>query len=209
MGFESNGLNNFSEVSPGGHVFGVENWTWGPPIPRSITFFLDGSAVVCDQYGRHIVAANLEDGTIVKFADSPPDANSEGRIVPRPQFATHAQVLEALKAEGIDWTSYEVRWQDRSRQKKNQTNLTLDRAQKLQARLIQDGNNPVQLGRSISCAGWPQLPYAELKKMPDVPPTPADELAKILDPALRRDALRLRRETDEIRSKELQPVEVE
>ena len=57
--------------------------------------------------------------------------------------------------------------------------------------------------RTLSCAGWPQLPYADLKALPEVPPTPLEELRKIRDPALRKDALRARREADEIRTKEL------
>ena len=40
--------------SPGGFVFGVAGWTWGEQRPTSITFFLDGSAMVCDQHGRPI-----------------------------------------------------------------------------------------------------------------------------------------------------------
>lgn len=53
-------------------------------------------------------------------------------------------------------------------------------------------------------AGWPQLPYAELKKLPELPPTPLEELRKIRDPELRRDALRIRREVDEVKMRDLQ-----
>lgn len=55
----------------------------------------------------------------------------------------------------------------------------------------------------LASAGWPQLPYAQLKSLKEVPPTPLEELRKIADPALRKDALRLRRETDAAREKEM------
>lgn len=60
----------------------------------------------------------------------------------------------------------------------------------------------------LSRAGWPQLTYDELKKLPELPPTPLEELKKIKDPALRKDALRIRREYD-AKLKEEVPVEVE
>ena len=62
---------------------------------------------------------------------------------------------------------------------------------------------------TLASAGWPQLPYAELKKINPLPPTPLDELRKIKDPALRKDALRARREADEIKAKELLATEAE
>lgn len=58
-------------------------------------------------------------------------------------------------------------------------------------------------------AGWPQLPYDKLKELKEVPPTPAEELRKIRDPQLRKDALRLRRETDEQAEKELRAAQEE
>lgn len=64
----------------------------------------------------------------------------------------------------------------------------------------------------LSCAGWPQLPYEQLKKLAELkglPPTPLDELKKITDSTLRKDALRIRREVDEAREKELQAAEDE
>lgn len=48
----------------------------------------------------------------------------------------------------------------------------------------------------LDAAGWPQLPYDELKELVVVPPTPLDELAKIRNKALRLDAMKLRREID-------------
>lgn len=61
----------------------------------------------------------------------------------------------------------------------------------------------------LACAGWPQLPYAELMKLKSLPPTPLEELRKISDPAIRKDALRARRESDAVREKELAAVENE
>lgn len=62
--------------------------------------------------------------------------------------------------------------------------------------------------KTLDWAGWPQLPYDELKELPRVPETPLDELLKIKDKTLRADAVRLRRETDAAaaaeRSEELQ-----
>lgn len=56
---------------------------------------------------------------------------------------------------------------------------------------------------TLTCAGWPQLPYERLKALKELPPTPVDELRKIADPALRKDALRIRREVDAEREKEM------
>ena len=135
--------------SPGGFVFGVQGWDWGEQRPRSITFFLDGTARVCDQHGRPI-KGTVVDGTKAVLFDK----------------CSHAEVIAALDGERIDW-------------------------------------------RTLTCAGWPQLPYAELKKLADLPPTPIDELRKIKDTDLRRDALKMRREMDDVRAKELQAAERE
>jgi hypothetical protein len=145
--------------------FGVQGWTWGEPRPKSITFFLDGTAKVSDQHGRPI-RGTVVDNKEVRFADAAPIADRGGDVVPRPQFASHAQVIAALAAERVDW-------------------LKLDRA------------------------GWPQLPYDELVKLAELPPTPLEELRKIRDPQLRKDALRARREADDARSKEMQEAEQE
>lgn len=56
---------------------------------------------------------------------------------------------------------------------------------------------------TLACAGWPQLPYEQLKALKELPPTPLEELRKITDVDLRKDALRIRREVDEARAKEL------
>ena len=74
--------------------------------------------------------------------------------------------------------------------------------------------------RTLSCAGWPQLPYERLKtlyvfdektKIPvlPLPPTPLDELKKIVNSEARKDALKLRREVDTARQQELKSVEDE
>ena len=73
----------------------------------------------------------------------------------------------------------------------------------------QSGWNPPEGWKGICCAGWPQLPYAELKKLPRLPDTPAEELRKIRDPQLRKDALKMRRELDEVLAKQLEAQEIE
>ena len=61
----------------------------------------------------------------------------------------------------------------------------------------------------VRWAGWPQIPYEELKKLPVLPPTPIEELRKIKDSVLRKDALRIRREVDAAQMAELGMVEAE
>ena len=161
MADNQNAIGGFQ--SPGGFVFGVQGWTWGEPRPKSITFFLDGTAKVCDQHGRPI-KGTVVDNKEVRFAHGPP--SSDDMLGSRSTFATHAQVILALTAERVDW-------------------LKLD------------------------MAGWPQLSYAELVKLPSLPPTPLEELRKIANPALRKDALRARRESDVERAKEMQVSEAE
>lgn len=197
-----------SVKSPGGFTFGIEGWNWAQPIPKSITFFTDGSAMVCDQYGRHIRRAVGLDGAEVHFADTPPAANTEGVVVPRPQYADHAQVIAALAADRFNWLDYEVRYRDRGGNKVR-PGLTLEAANKLRDRLIKDGTHVDGVFRSITCAGWPQLPYDELLELDELPPTPIEELKKIPNAQLRKDALRIRREKNEAMAKELQAAEVE
>ena len=173
MPFEAQGTAVGAIKSPGGFEFGVQGWDWGEPRPRSITFFLDNTAMVCDQHGRAIRGADIN-GQRIWFATTPPDGEAYkdniypqrtitvddgGRKKPIP-LATHAQVIAALEAERIDW-------------------------------------------QALNCAGWPQLPYAALKALPKLPPTPLMELRKIADSTLRKDALRLRREVDEAQRKEM------
>ena len=200
MGFESQGNN----ISPGGFEFGCTGWVWGPPVPKSITFYLDGSCSVCDQYGRHIRCAQLNSGEQIMFADRPPDSPQDGVIVPRPQFASHAQTIAALYAERIDWLAWEVRFRTTGGKDNVRGGLTMEAASKLQEQLLREGKTQVMVTQTIACAGWPQLPYEELKKLKVVPPTPAEELRKINDAVLRRDALRYRREVDEMRVRDRQ-----
>lgn len=117
--------------SSGGFVFGIQGYEYGEVKPKSITFFMDGTAKVCDHRGN----------PISEFA------------------GTHAATIAKLKEIGIDW-------------------------------------------QKLDSAGWPQLPYAELKELVAVPATPFDELMKIRDKSLRADALKLRREVDEARAEE-------
>lgn len=88
--------------SPGGFQFGLQGWNWPEPVPRGITFFLDNTAKVTDQFGRAIKGAII-DGKPVMFAIQAPDADKDGKIVPRPQYATHQQVVAALEHERVDW----------------------------------------------------------------------------------------------------------
>ncbi len=146
--------------SPGGFVFGVQGWMWGPPKPTCITFFIDNTAKVSDQYGRPIRGAVGVDNKEVYFAiTAPPDRKDNPNPKDRKHLATHAQVIEALLNEKVDW-------------------------------------------QTLTYAGFPQLTYGELKKLKQLPPTPVDELLFIPNPALRRDAVRIRRELNEAIDKE-------
>lgn len=181
--------------SPGGYEFGIQGLAYGAPVPKSITFFLDNTCIVCDQYGRVIRTAG-EYGEL-KLAHQPPSATHEGTVVPRPQFATHAQVIAALKLDRFDWQSYEVRFIGRDQQWRTKGGLTLKQAEETQNKLIAEQYAGVVIARTIACAGWPQLPYEELKKLHSIPPTPYEELQKIPDRKLRADALRIRQEVDD------------
>lgn len=161
MADQNNMIGEF--YSPGGFVFGMQGWTYGEPKPVSITFFLDGTARVSDQHGRPIKGTVVNNKEVL-FAQGPPKNDDPPGA--RSHYGTHAQVVEALAKERVNW-------------------------------------------RELSLAGWPQLPYAELKDLPELPPTPLEELRKICDPKLRRDALRARREADEIMAKGLASVEEE
>lgn len=149
--------------SPGGFVFGLQGWSWGEPRPKSITFFLDGTAKVSDQHGRPIkgtVVNNKE----VRFAQGPPSPDDQPDA--RKALATHAEVVAALTDEEINW-------------------LKLDRA------------------------GWPQLSYEALVKVPNLPPTPLEDLAKIRDPNMRKAALKFRREMADTVAKEMAAADEE
>lgn len=208
--------------SPGGFEFGIQGFTYGPPIPKSITFFLDGSAMLCDQYGRVIRRALNASGQIVLFADTPPDANRDGTIHPRPQFANHAQTLQTLKDERVNWLAYEVRYVSKNGGHRAKGGLnTMEDAKRVQEALLRDGNGHVTICHEIVSAGWPQLPYEELKKLPlsVFPPVESEdpslrdaylrELRKIPDPELRKAAIRFRHEMDIALQVERDTVEAE
>lgn len=167
----ADGFGQFGQMSPGGFVFGVQGWMWGPPQPKTITFFLDNTASVFDQYGRPI-RGTMVDNKEVLFAMTPPKLGDpmQGLSAPpdplRKKYATHAQVIEALAKERIDW-------------------------------------------QKLTCAGFPQLPYEELKKLIDsgtLPVTPIDDLRSIKNPELRKAALKARREVNEAHEKEMQAL---
>lgn len=181
MPFQPEGQHNGNQ-SPGGFEFGLQGWHWSDPKPRAITFFLDGTAMVTDQYGRPIKGASY-DGKEVYFATRPPqqdDPNAGyavqyggGNInaVRKVKLGTHAEVIAALRAEGVDWAT-------------------------------------------LTRAGWPQVPYEFLKKvfgedLSNLPPTPMDDLKKIRDPNMRRDAFKARMEHDDRVRLESEQVEAE
>lgn len=90
-----------SPESPGGFVFGQQSWHWGQPRAKYITFFLDGTAKVSDQHGRPIKGVVGGDNKPVLFAQGPPSPEDppDSRI----RYASHAQVIECLEAEKIEW----------------------------------------------------------------------------------------------------------
>lgn len=102
--------------SPAGHVFGVEGWNWGIPVPTSITFFIDNTCKVCDQHGRPIRGVMIEgrgakvehpltEGMRVLFSMLPPQENRTSKEAEEhAKLSTHAQVIAALLHEKIDWT---------------------------------------------------------------------------------------------------------
>lgn len=173
MAFVAQGDTGDLPVSPGGFAFGVQGWTYGEPRPTSITFFLDGSAMVCDQYGRPIKGA-VTDGKQLYFALGPPEADIDtskpyqhrhreemqgGKRVKREVLATHAQVIAALEAERIDYAK-------------------------------------------LTVAGVPQLPYEQLKALGCRITNDVDSIRRIPDPALRRDMLRVKEEAKKAEAKE-------
>ena len=151
--FEGQPNNTGEMVSPGGFSFGVQGWAWGEPRPLSITFFMDGSAMVCDQYGRPIRTVVTEDGRILRFADCPPTASREGTITPRPQFANHQEVLSALALEHIDWLSYTVKYRQGDGTAKSRSGLTKEAAEKLFNQLVKEAECAAS-NKSHDCLLW-------------------------------------------------------
>lgn len=148
--------------SPGGFVFGMQGFNWGEQKVTSITFFIDNTVKVCDQYGRPIKGIELAPNKQVLFARQPPSPDDKPDA--RKGLCTHKEAIAALSHERIDW-------------------------------------------QKLTWAGWPQLGYDDLKKLPVLPPTPSSELRKIKDPELRRDALRLKREVQEAALAEMEGLE--
>jgi hypothetical protein len=139
-------------TSPGGFVFGVQGFSYADPIPTCITWYIDGTAAVIDQYGRPIDAWTTH---VVVSASK----TAVARL-------SHQEVVKKLADAGVNW-------------------------------------------QALTSAGWPQLPYAELKKLRELPPTPEDELRKIKDKPLRLDALKMRREADKAVREQMQAAEAE
>lgn len=188
--------------SPGGFQFGIEGWNWGQPTPTSVTFFIDGTAMVADQHGRPIRGAVLSStGKEILFAPCPPVASKEGVVVPRPWLASHSDVVAALLEEKIDVVEH-----------MNEAGTACPRCQG-QGRFGNERCRPCRgsgVKVTVQCAGWPQLEYAHLSRIKVLPPSSEEDVFKIRDPKLRRDALRVRRERSaefERTQKELQTIE--
>ena len=206
--FEGNGVESGFARSPDGrYEFGLQGFVFNNPFPTSITFWLDNTCTIIDQYGRAILRAVSMEGVEVKFAPSGPEAQQgTERSLPfpaRPEYATHKQSLAALEFEGIDWLAYVVRWRDKTGKTQVSGKTSLEKAEQFRERQIKNGIELIQILRAVTSSGWPQLTYDELKKLPELPPTPIEELQKIRDPQLRKDALRIRGEMDAIREREL------
>lgn len=189
MAFHSQGgTNGGMPVSPGGFEFGLQGWSWPEPVPCGITFFLNNTVMVTDQFGRAIRGAEV-DGKRVFFAVSAPRADDpepgfvrapspSGSGVVRMRLATHAEAVAALEAERVDWVG-------------------------------------------LNRAGWPQLDYASLKKLPGLPAWPFDAehnpatgltpgrtcncvVCAVRDPEVRKAALRARAEAEEAAAREME-----
>ncbi len=151
-------------VSPGGFEFGIQGWDWGEQRAKSITFFLDGTAMVCDQHGRPI-RGSVHNNKEVLFAITAPDLPNGRPASELTRLGNHADIIAALRADRYEWTT-------------------------------------------MSHAGWPQIPYEELKKIAELPPTPLEELRKIRNPLLRKDAIKMWQEAD-AKAKELVQLNME
>jgi hypothetical protein len=190
-------------LSPGGFEFGVTGWRWAAPIPSSVTFYLDGTASVFDQYGRPIKGVVLPNGKECKFATTPPKAD-DSDVVLRKQFATHAEVVEIMLSEKVDLI-----------QEMNSVGTPCPRCKgtgKTGERHCAacQGTGKRQ---TIVCSGWPQLPYEQLKRIHNIM-WPFDRVhdsrsgqrcgcinCSIPDAALRKDALRIRSEMVAVQDK--------
>ena len=173
-------------------------------MPSSVTFYLDNTASVFDQYGRPIKGVVLPDGKAIKFATTPPKAD-DCDINLRKSFASHKEVVDIMLTERIDLI-----------QEMNETGAPCPSCKGA------GHHNNVKCQRcrgngrrnTIVCSGWPQLPYEQLKKIKrmqwpfDAAHTQGNQrcgcvACNIHDPALRKDALRMKREMDEVCEKEM------
>lgn len=59
--------------SPGGFVFGIQGYSYGEVRPTSVTFFMDGTARVCDHHGNKMLSG------------------------------THAEVIAELEEASVNW----------------------------------------------------------------------------------------------------------
>ena len=179
------------QESPGGFMFGVQGWDWGPQRPSAVTFFLNGTAKVSDQHGRPIKGV----------------VNPETQVATLFDQCTHAQTVAALMGERVDVIG-----------EMNAVGTPCNTCKG--KRQVQGGKwcpachhkasaESTGLRPCLIVSGWPQLPYKELQRLKTLPQTPIEELRKIKNAELRKDALRIRREHDEAREKELVNAEQE
>ena len=125
-------------------MFGIQGFSYANPIPHGITFMLDDTTVVYDQYGRVCTGKAIP-------GDKDRKCEYEG---------THKEVIERLRANGIDW-------------------------------------------QNLSWAGFPQLPYSDLKKLKHIPQELSeDDWKKVPHGTIRKDMKRAAAEWKEDRKKE-------
>ncbi len=90
--------------SPGGHVFGLQGFQFADPIVCALTFYLDNTCEVHDQYGRPVRGVITKDNKTVLFAPDPPNADRGNDAYRGPhKYATHMETVIALEGENIDW----------------------------------------------------------------------------------------------------------
>jgi hypothetical protein len=202
--FQSWGDAGGNGLSPGGFEFGVTGWRWPYPVPSSVTFYLDNTASVFDQFGRPIKGVVLPDGKAIRFATTPPKADGCDSNL-RKIFASHKDVVSVLMGEHIDLIQEMNEVGSPCPSCKGTGNHSNVHCQQCHG-----------TGRrtTVVCSGWPQLPYDQLKQLNKME-WPFDKEHKvgnqrcgcvscnIQDPALRKDALKMRREIEEKYAKEM------
>lgn len=83
--------------SPADIPFGIQGWSYGDIKPTSITFFIDGTAIVADHRGNPIEKLGA-----LRMPLQPP-TNEEDSYQKRASFPRHAEVIAELRQMGIDW----------------------------------------------------------------------------------------------------------